>query len=403
MNPIRCSTPSRRFIQSALQDALPVMQAFRSSRPLAYQSQQQQPSQCRHYVKRPASRASSPSLMAKKPIPRQRMPQGLLFSMQNLSRLEFWEQRVAEQGPRDLTAEMCLNATIQYCSVATRDDSSWKGKLSQEHGLNNYILHYTAILQLFGSPDQKVLGFHMLQTASDLGYGPSTMVLYRMLLQAEDLNKGVQANLFRQIEPRFTSLLLAPGGKRDPNLLTLQGLMLQRRGDDDAALQFFDQAIEAAAGSKSSTNAAGAVIRKPRWELEATCYLGRGRILQKHDVPDVAEQSYRVAAFELDVADGYMELAQMLPESSSEREECLLKVAQSGHDKACLLLAQSEAAQAAAKASSSSFPSFPSSSSSSSSSSPEEKMQEQNHLKRAAEWFHLGGEVEVANQIRASV
>ena len=233
----------------------------------------------------------------------------------------------------------------------------------------------------------------MLQTASDLAYGPSTMVLYRMLLQAEDLNNGVQANLFRQIEPRFKGLLLAPGGKDDPNLLSLQGLMLRRRGDDDAALQFFDQAIEAADRKFGRSSSTAGAIRKPRWELEATCYLGRGRILLAHGVQDAAEASFRVAAFELDVADSYMELAQILPDSSSsssERENCLLKVAQSGHDKACLLLAQSEAAQAADKASTTS-------------SSAKVKKQEQNHLRRAAEWFRLGGDVELADQIRASV
>ncbi|KAK0722515.1 hypothetical protein B0T26DRAFT_641055 [Lasiosphaeria miniovina] len=313
----------------------------------------------------------------------------LLFMSVDVSPLEFWEQRVAEELPEGLTGHKCYNTTIAYCSLATRRGSTWKGKLKAEHGIDNYTLHYTAILQLFGSSRQKRLGFHMLETASDLGYGPSTMVIYRMLLQTKDLNNGPQAKLFKVIEPRFRQLLQGSGG-RDLNALTLQGMMLRRIGDDDKALQFFDQALvygeaEASLNSSPETAATSAGQKRlPRWDLEASCHLGRGRILLKENILKPAEAAFRVAAFELDNEMACLELAKMLPVNSPERMECILKVGQTGDPRTCFLLAQTEANRILEIVGVKRFMPF------------SRFLQLRRQVKHAAEWLRVAGQPEMA-------
>ncbi|KAK3692890.1 hypothetical protein B0T22DRAFT_374185 [Podospora appendiculata] len=275
--------------------------------------------------------------------------ESLIFSEGDVPPIDFWAQRVPYIGPEDLTAEACFHAARQYCALATPVGSTWKQMLQRDHDIDPYTLHYTAIM-LLGGGDQPGetwrLGLHMLGTASDLDYAPSTLTFMRLMTKAvEDKSSRMrETKMYRSAESRFNGLVKAT---KHPDAITLQGLRLRRQGDDNAALVHFNKAVEV--GAKSGNNDSDTTKeRPPRWNWEATCHLERGRILLQQGNQEAAEAAFRIAALELDVADGHLELGKILPGDSQEREHHLRKAAQSLNREACLLLADAEKQRALA-------------------------------------------------------
>lgn len=256
------------------------------------------------------------------------------------------------------------------------------------------------------------LGFSMLKAGSDLGYTPSTVFLMAALVTGvqKDGKRGPMARqLFTSILPQFEQIVKSG---TDPDALTLKGKMLSDQLKTNDALLHLERAIRVAAQKEkaAAATAAGSVstnkavntalptgspglpatsavdedtpssIRPPRWSTEGLCYLERGRILSQMGREKEAEKCFRVAAYELDISKAYLELAQLLANSSSsisnnisteeEREYCLLKAALSGSRTACTALGSIEFEKA-------------------NKSDPQKR---EGHLLVANEWVNLGRE-----------
>jgi tetratricopeptide (TPR) repeat protein len=194
----------------------------------------------------------------------------------------------------------------------------------------------------------------MLMTASSLGYTPATLSLIRIILDAPDERFVRLKTDLGDAVVRFLQLVRT---ERSPDVLTLRGLWLLREGHSDVyALKYFDQALEAAArsippdcggtvhhqqqqGTTASSSSSSSSAREPRWTFEGSCHLKRGLILARQGRTEEAIASFKIVALELDLADGYAELANLLPPDAPEREGYLLRAAQAGHVEACRLLA----------------------------------------------------------------
>lgn len=221
-----------------------------------------------------------------------------------------------------------------------------------DHGIDLYTLHYTATLLLAGPVGPFWhLGAHMLRTASDLNYDPSTLSLLRLVLRTTSAGpEGIKYKT--ALHGPLTKFRLLVPEARNPDVLTIYGALRIRRGDVRGALQIFNRAIEAAAAQggrvfapaptqeelKHGSTAPPPPVRKPAWALESMCHLERGRLLLQLGNRAAAEAAFRVAAVELDMAAGYLELGKMLPVGSSERESCLLRAILTGKTDAIPLL-----------------------------------------------------------------
>ena len=188
----------------------------------------------------------------------------------------------------------------------------------------------------------------MLLTASDLEYAPSTLTFIRLAL---DASKGdLDVRKYPVLRGPLAKLpLLAQKG--NPDALTLAGELALRKNDIPGALLKFNQAIKAAAtqgdGAFAPAPTRMDIIsgrhleppqRKPRWAMESRCHIQRGRLLLERGDRADAEAAFRIAATELDVATGCLELAKLLPVGSSDRESYLLKAIASGITEAHSLL-----------------------------------------------------------------
>jgi len=195
------------------------------------------------------------------------------------------------------------------------------------------------------------LGAHMLRTASDLDYNPSTLSLLRLVLRTTSV--GPESSKYRAaLHGPLTKFRLLVQEGQNPDVLTLDGALRIRRGDTRGALDSFNRAIKAAATQgrdafapaptqeelKHGSTVTPLPVRKPAWAMESMCHLERGRLLLQQGNRAAAEAAFRVAAVELDMAAGYLELGKMLPIGSPERESCLLRAILTGKTDAIPLL-----------------------------------------------------------------
>ena len=190
-------------------------------------------------------------------------------------------------------------------------------------------------------------------TASSLGYVPSTLSLMRMLAGVPKQAFSRAKPAFRDVEAQFRRLVQT---EKSPDAFTLQGLLLQQEGRaDSSVLSYFDKAIVTAARNTPPSaeeqpkpaKKATSTVRKPRWAYEGTCHQQRGLILLRKGRTEEALASFKVVALELDLAEGYAELAKLLPRDAPGRETYLLKAAQAGNFEACRMLALELADRAA--------------------------------------------------------
>ena len=192
----------------------------------------------------------------------------------------------------------------------------------------------------------------MLLTASNLGYVPSTLTTMGIGAQSNRLPNFSKSPAWRVFDTHFKRLLRT---ENNPDVFTLQGLLLQHQGQADSyVMSFFDKAIQAAGSTPLSTadqptpvKQDTPAVRKPRWTYEKLCHLGRGRLLLKSSRTEEALAAFKIAALELDHPDGYVELVKLLPQDAPERETYLLMAAQANNFEACRLLALHMADRAA--------------------------------------------------------
>ncbi|KAM7199850.1 hypothetical protein V8F33_004254 [Rhypophila sp. PSN 637] len=307
-------------------------------------------------VIRPKEPAKWESLHAEaaKPPKWQKPRERLLFSQEDVPPLELWEAGVASFKPEGLTPEACLHAATQYCSIAINSLSNWKGRLERDYAIDNFTLHCMGvILTHFAEVKFGRLGWHMLKTASDLNYDPSTVTVMNVLSMLKDRGAEAESQL-KIINPRFEKILRSG----DPEALTVQGKILLKRVKRQEALACFDRAIKAAALKEQSTGTptAGSVTatvsapadRAPRWPTEAECYMRRAEVLLELGRREEARDALKVVALELDDPLAYHLLAQLTPEGSQEQGDYFLKAAVSGVTHAFPHLVRLEAKKAMA-------------------------------------------------------
>jgi hypothetical protein len=184
----------------------------------------------------------------------------------------------------------------------------------------------------------------MLLTASSLGYTPSTVTLVSTLSRSEG-RKRLANSSFKAVLTRFDQVLRT---EKNPDAFTLQArLCLQEGQSATTALRYFDKAIDAARslppggayGGPEPGTRRDLTARKPRWSLERDCYQKRGEILLQQNRKAEAIASFKIAALELNHADGYAELAKLMPQDEPKRRAYLIKAAQAGNFEACGLVA----------------------------------------------------------------
>lgn len=201
----------------------------------------------------------------------------------------------------------------------------------------------------------------MLGTASDLGSVPSTLLLIRLLNQSATQDRLSKTPIFISALSRFGYIIRK---KQDPDALTLQGLILAEEGNEEQALEFFNLAMQAGSPkpeqptSEEVISAGGQTlaprygegaeqdvpqqrVRPFRWSWEASCHLGRAKILLRQGRREDAAAALRTAALELDNPQGYFQLAKLLPKDAPERDLYLQIAAVSGIPEACQLLGES--------------------------------------------------------------
>jgi len=256
-----------------------------------------------------------------------------------------------------------------------------------DYGIDPYMLHYTSMVLLDSPPGPGSLwrlGTHMLKTASGLDYTPSTISFLRLVLMMR--GGGPEDSKYRtHLRGSLDHLYRLVKAGEHPDALTVHALLRLRAGNYTRALKDLDAAIEAAdrAGDAyapvpakqdtrtgSTGNDAASQQRTPKWAFESDCHVERGRILLRMGNHTAAAEAFRIAAFELDSSQAYMELGKMLPANSQLQRDCLLKSAVSGSDEACRLLSASETVKSREEGL--------------------DKVMLEEHLRWAAEWDLLG-------------
>ncbi|KAG8156677.1 hypothetical protein KVR01_013468 [Diaporthe batatas] len=309
---------------------------------------------------RPAARpapslSASPRLSAKGDEPPR-----WIFSPADVPPIKDWTASIEGLGAKHMTPLQCMEAAQRYVSAATQRESSWRPRLEKDFDLPVFLLHWVAILLIADtSASRWKLGTHMLRSASELGYNPSTLTLTRILTSMPPAmqKKAAASKMFIDANSRFQKLLQ---NDTDPNALTLQGRTFAKKGTqahDRQALDSFrraEKAWEAKAKSSAPSQASERPSfdikkgsdpdyvslpepREPRWEWEVTWALEQARILEKQKRTDEARDMYRVAALELDNPQGFWNLSRLMegPRDSPERRTYLLKAAITGEQEAC--------------------------------------------------------------------
>ena len=311
------------------------------------------------------------------------------FTREDIPPPQFWE-RAKELPGADLSADEYQKAARAYVDIALRNTAGWRERFiavdddphinSSEDGkgrtISAYTLHYVALMIMMTrtSPSTKTAGhlaMHILHTLSGLGYAPSTLTLMRMALARNLLGEP-------QFEPameKFESILRRIGdssnskSKGNPaykvsesdyaaDACTLRAIIYERentREGDVNALRWFRRAYELGqtttastanhppAHSEGSQNADTTTSTEPddknnpfdpRWQWKVSFALGVGRIRMRRGELEKARDMFAMASSELDNADGYLVMADVLEKmgeaDTNKYVEALEKAAISG-------------------------------------------------------------------------
>ncbi|KAI1330323.1 hypothetical protein F5Y16DRAFT_14360 [Xylariaceae sp. FL0255] len=232
-------------------------------------------------------------------------------------------------------------------------------------------LHKVATgLMKAGSGSPILLMLHMLHHLQSRGFLPSllTMINFSFMTKMtlpmefkEPLDR-FEANLQKvekeiEDEPRARDLYYNYGA----DLCTLRALMCAREGTaqaDREALRWYQRAYKIGTlyhpdpqVAAELTSGHGVTSKTDKfWQLKPRFVLGLADLRLKRGELDKAEELYRVAARDLDLADGYDSLAKILAKKgkrdTEEYRQCLLKAAVSGKPDAARELAELESERA---------------------------------------------------------
>ncbi|KAK5631860.1 hypothetical protein RRF57_007574 [Xylaria bambusicola] len=289
----------------------------------------------------------------------------------------FWE-KAREMPGADLSADEYQKAAESYVDTALKNVPGWRQQsiavddnLPPDRGRGNalsaYTLHYVALMMVMTrvAPSKSAgnLATHILHTLSGLGYAPSTLTLVRMAL-ARNLLREPQ---FELAVEKFEGILKRIGdgsngssnckiseGDYAADACTLRAMIYERedtREGDISALRWFRRAYELGQSTASTTDHVHVEEKQdvdtsaalqgnkntffnPRWQWRVSFALGVGRIRVRRGEMEKARDMFAMASSELDNADGYLAMADVL-EQMGEAEtdkylESLEKAAISG-------------------------------------------------------------------------
>ncbi|KAI1282267.1 hypothetical protein F5Y07DRAFT_351972 [Xylaria sp. FL0933] len=325
------------------------------------------------------------------------------FTPADIPPREFWEQHAREPLVADLSADQCRRAAQAYADAALKNNPGWRGRLivvnkiepppSANGGgggggggkgklLSPYTLHYTALmmaLDLTGAGQSAGhLALHILHTLSGLNYTPSTLTLVRFALSRNvqdrpQFEPAVEAleRVLRRIGDGSSSSSsdaksVSKGHQSDfaADACTLRALIYEKentREGDINALRWFRRAYELgqpmssaadqvqkreAEKEDASEGGVEAAPFDPRWQWKTSFALGVGRIRMRRGELEKARDMYAMAASELDNANGYLSLADVLEKmgqtDTEKYVESLEKAAISGNLEAARKLGERE-------------------------------------------------------------
>ncbi|KAI1304321.1 hypothetical protein F5Y03DRAFT_175326 [Xylaria venustula] len=317
------------------------------------------------------------------------------FTRADVPTLEFWELQARAPLVTDLSPEECQRAVQAYTDAAMKNTPQWRERLiavvdpqSRNGGtkgnapppLSAYTLHYAAWM-MATDPTRTIgaaghLAMHILHTLSSLGYTPSILTMVRLALtrnllgqpQFEPVVEGLERILRRVGDGRSGSKSVVSKENRSDfaaDACTLRALIYEKentREGDNNALRWFRRAYElgqpTTAGDPvdepgrgkegegvASTRTETAPFN-PSWQWKASFALGVGRIRANRGEMEKARDMYAIAASELDNAEGYWLLADVLEkmgETGSEQyAQSLEKAAISGNRNAARKVASRE-------------------------------------------------------------
>ncbi|KAI0431491.1 hypothetical protein F5Y09DRAFT_354907 [Xylaria sp. FL1042] len=316
------------------------------------------------------------------------------FTRADVPPREFWEQQVREPlvaGVADLSADECLQAAQAYTDAALKKTPDWRDRLivvserpikssGKDRQLSAYTLHWVAVLMVMdltrAGGQAGHLAMHILYTLSSLGYTPSTLTMVRFALERNLIGSP-------QFEPAIEKLKRIVDRIGDSHrssksaqksricdfaadACTLRALIYEKENTpngDTNALRWFRRAYELGQRTSSATDQVPSATDQvpsaadqvptpfnPHWQWKKSFALGAGRIRMKQGDLNRARDMYAIASSELDDAEGYMAMADVLEklgEADTEKYvEYLQKAAISGNLEAVRKMGEREKARA---------------------------------------------------------
>ncbi|KAI0526328.1 hypothetical protein F5B22DRAFT_585332 [Xylaria bambusicola] len=280
----------------------------------------------------------------------------------------FWE-KAKEMPGADLSANEYQKAAELYVNMALKNTPQWRQRFiavddssppdsGQGKALSAHILHYVALMLVMtrtsSSKTAGHLAMHILHSLSGLGYAPSTLTIMRMAL-ARNLLREPQ---FEPAVEKFERILKRIGdgsnsssdyevgeGDYAADACTLRAMMYERedtREGDISALRWFRRAYELGQSTASTTDHAHSEEKQdvdtstalqgdknayfnPHWQWKVSFALGVGRIRMRRGETEKAKDMFTMASSELDNADGYLAMADVLEQMGEADTEKYLE------------------------------------------------------------------------------
>ena len=247
------------------------------------------------------------------------------FKREDVPSLSFWAQRARLPLVGDLPPEECLATAQKYADLAIEGAPNWRRKLTTEHHLSLYTLHYIVAMIITGLPSPTWhMAMHMLDTCVQLSYAPSVLTSVRLAYTRGLLGQSQ----FSHAAEAFARILAR---RDDPNACTLQGLIFaaqDKPGADAKALKWFRLAVQIGGEEPWA------------WDWQASCFIGMAKIYLKQGEKGKAKETLRHAAVGLDSSEACLLYANTFDQDDAERVMWLKKAAVSGKEAAARELGQ---------------------------------------------------------------
>ena len=249
------------------------------------------------------------------------------FKKTDIPSFDFWADKARPPLVSDLSPEECAATIEKYADLAIENAPKWREKLTTDHQISLYTLHYIAAMVIMRPPSPAWhMAIHILHTAVRLSYAPSILTIVRLAHMRNLLGQ----TQFAQAEEAFARVLAC---RDNPDACTLKGLILAARDRPDAdvkALDWFRLAVQIGGEEPGA------------WNWQASCYTGMAKIYLKQGEKEKARETLRHAANRLDVPEACWLYANTLAQDDADRAVWFKKAVVSGNMAAARELAQLE-------------------------------------------------------------